>query len=110
MQPKPCGDRRAIAEIEEGLSAYSKKDRKRAGVIVTIGDGGEFCLHQGLVDRSTTPAAHTAAADTGGFTDDEDDFDPDLSSGDEAEDFGTRSAASRRCARSSASARASSMI
>jgi ParB family transcriptional regulator, chromosome partitioning protein len=67
-------DRRtAIAEIEKGLAVYSKKDRKRAGCIVTIGDDGEFCLHQGLVDHSTTPAADTAAADTDGFSDDDED-------------------------------------
>ena len=47
-------ERRAdIDEIVEGLAVYSKKDRKRAGCIVTIGDDGEFCLHQGLIERST---------------------------------------------------------
>jgi ParB family transcriptional regulator, chromosome partitioning protein len=42
-----------IDETIDGLAVYSDKDRSRAGVIVTIGDDGEFCLHQGLVDRAT---------------------------------------------------------
>jgi ParB family chromosome partitioning protein len=41
-----------IDEIIDGLAVYGDKDRARAGCIVTIGDDGEFCLHQGLVDRS----------------------------------------------------------
>jgi ParB family transcriptional regulator, chromosome partitioning protein len=44
-----------IEQIAEGLAVYSKTDRKRAGCIVTIGDSGEFQLHQGLVDRAATP-------------------------------------------------------
>jgi ParB family chromosome partitioning protein len=40
--------------IDETIDAvYSDKDRARAGCIVTIGDDGEFCLHQGLIDRAT---------------------------------------------------------
>ena len=47
------GERRdEIDEMIEGLAVYSNKDRARAGVIVTIGDDGEFCLHQGLVERA----------------------------------------------------------
>jgi ParB family chromosome partitioning protein len=36
----------------EGLAVYAEKDRAIAGCIVTIGDDGDFCLHQGLVERS----------------------------------------------------------
>jgi ParB family chromosome partitioning protein len=36
----------------DGLAVFTDRDRARAGVIVTIGDDGEFCLHQGLVERS----------------------------------------------------------
>jgi len=43
--------RTQIDEIAETLAVFSQKDRKRAGCIVTIGDSGEFLLHQGLVDR-----------------------------------------------------------
>jgi ParB family chromosome partitioning protein len=80
-------ERRAeIDEIAEGLSVYSKKDRKRAGCIVTIGNDGEFCLHQGLVDRSTMRNDKTDAGDADGLAHDEiddginDDFDPAMSS------------------------------
>jgi ParB family transcriptional regulator, chromosome partitioning protein len=45
--------RTEIDDTIDGLAVYSDKDRARAGCIVTIGDDGEFCLHQGLVDRST---------------------------------------------------------
>jgi ParB family transcriptional regulator, chromosome partitioning protein len=45
-------ERRAqIDEIVESLAVYSDKDRARAGVIVTIGDRGEFRLHEGLIER-----------------------------------------------------------
>jgi ParB family chromosome partitioning protein len=44
--------RTEIDETIEGLAVYSKKDRARAGCIVTIGDHGQFELHQGLLDRS----------------------------------------------------------
>jgi ParB family chromosome partitioning protein len=44
--------RTAIDETIDGLAVYSDKDRARAGCIVTIGDDGEFCLHQGLVERT----------------------------------------------------------
>jgi ParB family transcriptional regulator, chromosome partitioning protein len=44
--------RTEIDEIIDGLAVYTKKDRKRAGCIVTIGNDGEFELHQGLVERS----------------------------------------------------------
>ena len=52
--------RTEIDEMIDGLAVYSDKDRARAGCIVTIGDDGEFCLHQGLVER----AAHARRAPT----------------------------------------------
>ena len=63
-----------IDETIDGLAVYSDKDRARAGVIVTIGDDGEFCLHQGLVERS---AVRGAAAAHAGDADGEDDGDDD---------------------------------
>ena len=45
--------RTKIDETIDSLTVFSDEDRARAGCIVTIGDDGEFCLHQGLVDRST---------------------------------------------------------
>jgi ParB family transcriptional regulator, chromosome partitioning protein len=79
--------RMEIGQIEEGLAVHSKKDRRRAGCIVTIGDGGEFSLHQGLVDRSTmrTTDADTSDADHPSDTDTDGDFDPEMSSEDEDE-------------------------
>jgi ParB family transcriptional regulator, chromosome partitioning protein len=75
-------DRRTeIEEIAETLAVYSKKDRKRAGCIVTIGDDGAFCLHQGLIDRAALRnAADTGDADDADNYEDGDDntFDPDL--------------------------------
>ena len=47
-------ERRAeIDEIVEGLAVYSDEDRARAGVIVTIGEHGEFRMLEGLIERST---------------------------------------------------------
>ena len=40
-----------IIETNEAEAVYSEADRKRAGVIVTIGDEGGFLIHQGL-DRT----------------------------------------------------------
>ena len=60
--------RTAIDETIDGFAVFSDNDRARAGVIVTIGDGGEFCLHQGLVERTATPGA--AAPDDGEADDD----------------------------------------
>ncbi len=61
----------AIDEIAESLAVYAKKDRARAGCIVTIGDDGEFCIHQALVERSATRSA--SAAGSTGAEDDGDD-------------------------------------
>ena len=49
--------RTEIDETIDGLAVYSDKDRARAGCIVTIGDDGEFCLHQGLVERTAMRGA-----------------------------------------------------
>jgi len=79
--------RTEIDEIIDGLAVFSKKDRKRAGCIVTIGDDGRFQLHQGLIDRSTMPApdADTGNADDPSDADFDDDFGPERSSDDEDE-------------------------
>jgi ParB family chromosome partitioning protein len=59
-----------IDEIADGLAVYADKDRARAGCIVTIGDDGEFCLHQGLVERSATRGASPGSAENGDDGDD----------------------------------------
>jgi ParB family chromosome partitioning protein len=64
--------RTAIDETIDGLAVYSDKDRARAGCIVTIGDDGEFCLHQGLIDRATMRNA-VDAGDPDEQTDDDGD-------------------------------------
>jgi ParB family chromosome partitioning protein len=64
--------RTEIDDTIDGLAVFSKKDRKRAGCIVTIGDDGRFELHQGLIERS-------AASDE----DDADEFDGDSEEGDD---------------------------
>ena len=56
-----------IAESVEALAVYSEKDRAVAGVIVTIGDDGEFRLHEGLVERSAIDAEHSGDDETVGF-------------------------------------------
>ena len=60
-----------IIETNEAEAVYSEADRKRAGVIVTVGDEGEFLIHQGLIER----AAAADAADTGEHGDGEPDGD-----------------------------------
>jgi ParB family chromosome partitioning protein len=56
-----------LAESVEDLAVYSEKDRAVAGVIVTIGDDGEFRLHEGLVERSAIDAEHSGDDETVGF-------------------------------------------
>ena len=56
-----------LAESVEGLAVYSEKDRAIAGVIVTIGDDGEFRLHEGLVERSATDTGDIGDDETVGF-------------------------------------------
>jgi ParB family chromosome partitioning protein len=79
--------RTEIDETIEDLAVFSDADRARAGVIVTIGDGGEFCLHQGLIERATARAA-AAAADAEDETSDADggDIEAWLASGDDEDD------------------------
>jgi ParB family chromosome partitioning protein len=91
-------ERRAgIDEIIEGLAVYSKKDRKRAGCIVTIGDDGRFELHQGLIERSAAAAEDEADefnpdADDDDHDDDGDTFEPSRPARD-AEQIGSSVAA-----------------
>ena len=54
-----------LAERVADVAVYSEKDR--AGVIVTIGDDGEFRLHEGLVERSAIDAEHSGDDETVGF-------------------------------------------
>ena len=61
--------RDAIIETTEAEAVYSEADRKRAGVIVTVGDEGQFLIHQGLIERTTA----AVAADTGEHGDSEPD-------------------------------------
>ena len=64
--------RREIDETINGLAVYSDKDRARAGCIVTIGDDGEFCLHQGLIERAAVRGAAAAGNVDGENQDDGD--------------------------------------
>ena len=77
--------RSEIDETIEALATYSDKDRARAGCIVTIGDDGEFCLHQGLIDRASDAGGDTVAEDD---DDGDEPFTPD--SDDEDDDRGSR--------------------
>ena len=55
-----------FAQTVAGLAVYADKDRAIAGCIVTIGDDGEFRLHEGLVERSAVRGGNgSAAAETG---------------------------------------------
>jgi ParB family transcriptional regulator, chromosome partitioning protein len=49
--------RTEIDGMIDGLATFRDRDRARAGVIVTIGNDGEFCLHQGLVERGSHASA-----------------------------------------------------
>jgi ParB family chromosome partitioning protein len=78
-------ERRAeIEDIIDGLAVYSDEHRARAGCIVTIGDGGEFCLHQGLVERSAArPAPAARDLDDSEAGDDDEAWMPDETADDE---------------------------
>jgi ParB family chromosome partitioning protein len=56
-----------LVESVEGLAVYSQKDRAGAGAVVTIGDDGEFRLHEGLVERSATDTGDSGDNETVGF-------------------------------------------
>ena len=45
-----------LIETTEAEAIYADEDRARAGVIVTIGDDGDFRLYEGLVERAERPA------------------------------------------------------
>ena len=62
-----------LTETAADLAVYREKDRAVAGVIVTIGDDGEFRLHQGLVEHSAIGAEDTVDDETVGFEAREDD-------------------------------------
>ena len=84
--------RNEIDETIDGLAVFSKKDRKRAGCIVTIGDDGEFCLHQGLVERAAVRGdAADGAFDAQTGDDDDEPFTP--ASDDEDDNPGSRPSA-----------------
>ncbi len=65
-----------LAETVEDLAVYSDKDRATAGVIVTIGEDGEFRLHEGIVERSAIDAEDAGNDETVGFEVREDDETP----------------------------------
>jgi ParB family chromosome partitioning protein len=72
VEAEQLEDRRnEIAETIDGLAVYSDKDRARAGCIVTIGEHGDFCLHQGLVERSASRGGAAAHAGEPGDDGDE---------------------------------------
>jgi hypothetical protein len=48
-----------LAESVADLAVYSEKDRAVAGVIVAIGEDGEFRLHEALVERSALGAENS---------------------------------------------------
>jgi ParB family transcriptional regulator, chromosome partitioning protein len=62
-----------LGESVADLAVYSEKDRAVAGVIVTIGDDGEFRLHEGLVEHSATDNGDIGDDETVGFEAREDD-------------------------------------
>jgi ParB family chromosome partitioning protein len=51
-----------IDEIANGLAFYTDEDRACSGCIVTIGKDGNFCLYQGLIDRSLADPVHKLSA------------------------------------------------
>ena len=74
-----------IDEIVESLAVYSDNDRARAGVIVTIGDRGEFRLHEGLVQRTTARDAPHREPDDGNAIDDDETWSPAEGGGDDGD-------------------------
>jgi ParB family transcriptional regulator, chromosome partitioning protein len=78
-------ERRAeIDDIIDRLAVYSDEHRVRAGCIVTIGENGDFCLHQGLVER-TAARGSAATQDVEGIEagDDDEAWTPDETGDDE---------------------------
>jgi ParB family chromosome partitioning protein len=71
-------ERRAeIDDLVEGLAVYSDNDRARAGIIVTIGDRGEFRLYEGLIERVTARDAPHREPGAGNAGDDNETWSPD---------------------------------
>jgi ParB family transcriptional regulator, chromosome partitioning protein len=69
------GDRSTeIDETIDGLAVYNDQQRAGAGVIVTIGNDGEFCLHQGLVERGSHASSDRGNAN--GHAGEDEDGDP----------------------------------
>ena len=100
-----------IDDLVESLAVYSDQDRARAGVIVTIGDRGEFRLHEGLVQRTTARDAPHREAGDGNAVDDDETWSPGDGDADQTSNPQLcTSRPSRRCARSSVLARASLTI
>jgi ParB family chromosome partitioning protein len=66
-----------IDDLVESLAVYSDKDRARAGVIVTIGDRGEFRLYEGLIERVTARDAPHREPGAGNAGDDAETWSPD---------------------------------
>jgi ParB family transcriptional regulator, chromosome partitioning protein len=85
--------RTAIDETIDGLAVYSDRDRARAGCIVTIGDDGEFCLHQGLVDRAAIRSSIDAGDPDAQSDDDGDEAFAPASDGDKDDDPNPRPSA-----------------
>ncbi len=80
-------------EIDEtiyGLAVYNDTQRARAGCIVTIGNDGEFCLHQGLVERAAVRGGADAARDVDAQTDDDSDEPLTPAADDDDDDLGSR--------------------
>jgi ParB family transcriptional regulator, chromosome partitioning protein len=57
-----------LTESVADLAVYAEKDCAIAGVIVTIGDNGEYRLHEGLVERSAIGAEDGDDDEMVGFT------------------------------------------
>ena len=66
-----------IDDLVESLAVYSDNDRARAGVIVTIGDRGEFRLYEGLIERVTARDAPHREPGAGNAGDDDETWSPD---------------------------------
>ncbi len=63
-----------IIETAEAEAVYSEADRKRAGCVVTIGDEGDFLIHQGLIERAAEADDNVHEGDGDPDGDDADDL------------------------------------
>jgi ParB family chromosome partitioning protein len=94
--------RNEIDEAIDGLSVYSDKDRARAGCIVTIGDDGEFSLHQGLIERASVRGRTDASDFAGGADQDGEASMPADTEDEDGPATGPALLPNRRCARNAA--------